>query len=161
MNNPLPIPAPLGVRRPSLELGEYPLAHRGGGHLKTYLHRVVGYPQNTSRCPLGNIFAQPLPKWNIFCYCSFILCIGFSGPNTLPKWNIFCYCSLIVCIGLSGPQHPPKVRSAVCSRLLLPCPIAPYTPQVVGTPTHTWPLGASLKNLNLKNKLNTICNGTL
>ena len=49
-----------------------------------------------------------LPKWNIFCYCSFILCIGFSGPNTLPKWNIFCYCSLIVCIGLWGPNTLPK-----------------------------------------------------
>ena len=141
-----------------------------------------------SRCPLGNIFAQHLPKWNIFCYCSFIVCIGFSepntlpkwnifcycsfivcigfsgpntlpkwnifcyssfivcigfsGPNTLPKWNIFCYCSLIVCIGLSGPQHPPKVCFPVRSSSLLRCPIAPYTPQVMGTPTHTWPLGA-------------------
>ena len=68
----------------------------------------MGYPQNTSRCPLGNIVAQPLPKWNIFCYCSLIICNGISGPNTLPKWNIFCYCSLIICIGFSGPQHPPN-----------------------------------------------------
>ena len=36
--------------------------------------------------------------------------LAFHNYNTLPKWNIFCYCSLIVCIGLSGPQHPPKVK---------------------------------------------------
>ena len=40
------------------------------------------------------------------------------------------------------PAHSP-----VCSSSLLPCPIAPYTPQVVGTPTHTWPLGASWSKL--------------
>ena len=34
--------------------------------------------------------------------------LAFQDHNTLPKWNIFCYCSLIVCIGLSVPQHPPK-----------------------------------------------------
>ena len=39
--------------------------------------------------------------------------------------------------------------SPVCSSLLLSCPIAPYTPQVVGTPTHTWPLGASWSELGV------------
>ena len=51
--------------------------------------------------------AHPKVK-NIFCYCSLLVCIGLSGPNTLPKWNIFCYCSLLVCIGLSGPNTLPK-----------------------------------------------------
>ena len=36
--------------------------------------------------------------------------LAFQDHNTLPKWNIFCYCSLIVCIGLSWPQHSPKVK---------------------------------------------------
>ena len=43
-----------------------------------------------SQCPLGNIFAQHLPKWNIFCYCSFIvLCIGLSGHS----WGHFRGCA--------------------------------------------------------------------
>ena len=46
-----------------------------------------------------------LPQWNIFGYCRFVVCIG---PNTLPKWNIFCYCSLFSCIGLSRPNTLPK-----------------------------------------------------
>ena len=37
--------------------------------------------------------------------------------------------------------------SPVHSSLLPPCPLAPYTPQVAGTPTHTWPLGASWSEL--------------
>ena len=41
-----------------------------------------------------------------------------------------------------APQFTPAC-SPVCSSLLPPYPIAPYTPQVVGTPTHTWPLGES------------------
>ena len=46
------------------------------------------------------------------------------------------------------PQFTPAHSSSpVCSSLLPPCPIAPYTPQVVGTPTHTWPLGASWSKL--------------
>ena len=47
-----------------------------------------------------------------------------------------------------APQFAPACSSSpVCSSLLPPCPIAPYTPQVVGTPTHTWPLGASWSEL--------------
>ena len=38
--------------------------------------------------------------------CSYV-CIGLSRPNTLPKWNIFCYCNFLVCSGLSR-QHPPS-----------------------------------------------------
>ena len=41
-----------------------------------------------------------------------------------------------------APQFTPA-HSPVCSSSLPPCPIAPYIPQVVGTPTHTWPLGVS------------------
>ena len=52
-------------------------------------------------------YHNTLPKRNIFCYCSLIVCIGLWGPQTpLPKWNIFCYCSFIVCIGLSLPTTP-------------------------------------------------------
>ena len=29
--------------------------------------------------------------------------LAFQYQKTLRKWNIFCYCSLIVCIGLWGP----------------------------------------------------------
>ena len=47
-----------------------------------------------------------------------------------------------------APQFTPA-HSPVCSSSLLPCPIAPYTPQVVGTPTHTWPLAASWSELGV------------
>ena len=47
-----------------------------------------------------------------------------------------------------APQFAPA-HSPVRSSSLLPCPIAPYTPQVVGTPTHTWPLGASWSELGV------------
>ena len=50
------------------------------------------------------------PKWNILCYCRLLVCIGLLGWHTLPKWNILCYCSLFICIDLSRPQHPPKVK---------------------------------------------------
>ena len=36
--------------------------------------------------------------------------LAFQYHKTLPKWNIFCYCSFVICIGLSWPQHPPKVK---------------------------------------------------
>ena len=36
--------------------------------------------------------------------------LAFQDHNTLPKWNIFCYCSFVICIGLSWPQYPPKVK---------------------------------------------------
>ena len=58
-----------------------------------------------------------------------------------------------------APQFTPAcssslpAHSSVCSSLLPPCPIAPYTPQVVGTPTHTWPLGASWSELGAGSKL--------
>ena len=43
-----------------------------------------------------------------------------------------------------APQFAPAHSSS-----LPPCPIAPYTPQVVGTPTHTWPLGVSWSELGV------------
>ena len=45
-----------------------------------------------------------------------------------------------------APQFAPA-RSPVYSSSLPPCPLAPYTPEVVGTPTHTWPLGVSWSEL--------------
>ena len=30
-----------------------------------------------------------LPKWNIFCYCTFFCILAFQDQYTLPKWNIF------------------------------------------------------------------------
>ena len=35
--------------------------------------------------------------------------------------------------------------SPVCSSLLPPCPLAPYTPEVVGTTTHTLAIGSELE----------------
>ena len=76
-----------------------------------------------------------LPKWNILCYCSLLICIGLSVPQseifsvivpcsyvlafqyhiTLPKWNILCYCSLLICIGLSVPQSEIFSVTVACS----------------------------------------------
>ena len=47
-----------------------------------------------------------------------------------------------------APQFAPA-HSPVCSSSLPPSPIAPYTPQVVGTPTHIWPFGARWSRLGV------------
>ena len=47
-----------------------------------------------------------------------------------------------------APQFTPA-RSPVRSSSLPPSPIAPYTPQVVGTPTHIWPFGARWSRLGV------------
>ena len=59
-----------------------------------------------------------------------------SLPSLLP--------SLLQLAPQCAPAHSP-VRSSS----LPPSPIAPYTPQVVGTPTHIWPFGARWSRLGV------------
>ena len=50
------------------------------------------------------------------------------------------------------PQFAPQcapARSPVHPSSLPPSPIAPYTPQMVGTPTHIWPFGARWSRLGV------------
>ena len=59
-----------------------------------------------------------LPKWNIFCYCSFFCILAFQDQNTLPKWNIFCYCSFF-CILTFIYQNTPTTGNGERNWIML------------------------------------------
>ena len=64
-------------------------------------------------------------------------------PQFAPACSPVCSSSLPSVLQLA-PQFAPA-----CSSSLPPSPIAPYTPQVVGTPTHIWPFGARWSRLGV------------